>query len=292
MRSQQLLQFVLSGITSGSIYALIALGFTLIYNSTQVINFAQGEFVMFGGLFAVTFHQLGLPTPLVFLLSVLAVTVIGIVFERLAINPIKNSSVVTLIIVTIGASILFKSVAMILWGRDPLTTPAFSGEKPIHIFNATMTPQAIWVVGITLAVVLLMQVFYKFSMAGKAMKACSVNRTAARLLGINASTTVMYSFALSAALGAVAGVIITPIAMTSFTSGGVLGLKGFAGAVLGGLGNPVGAVAGGLLLGLLESLSIGFISSGYKDAIAFLVLLLVLFVRPNGIFSRLEKEKV
>ncbi|MHB0975959.1 MAG: branched-chain amino acid ABC transporter permease [Candidatus Aquicultorales bacterium] len=292
MDSQQLLQFILSGLVSGSIYALVALGFTLIYNSTQVINFAQGEFVMFGGLFAVTFTQMGLPIPLVILFSVLAVTVIGIMFERLAINPIKNGSVVTLIIVTIGASIISKSVAMIAWGRDPLTIPAFSGEKPIKLLEATITPQALWVVAATLFVVIIMQFFYRYTMAGKAMKACSVNRTAARLLGIKASTVVMYSFALSAAVGAVAGVLITPIAMMGFTSGAGFGLKGFAGAVLGGLGNPIGAVAGGLTLGLLESLSTGLISSGYKDAIAFLILLLVLFVRPSGIFSKAQKEKV
>lgn len=292
MDSQQFLQFILSGITSGSIYALIALGFTLIYNSTNVINFAQGEFVMFGGLFAVTFHELGLPVPAVVLLSVIVVTLIGIAFERLAINPIKNGSVITLIIVTIGASILSKAAAMILWGRDPLTIPAFTGEKPVKVLSATMTPQALWVIGITVTVVILMQLYYRYTMAGKAMKACSINRTAARLLGIRASTVIMYSFGLSAAVGAIAGVLITPMAMMSFTSGGGLGLKGFAGAVLGGLGNPVGAVAGGVALGLLESLSIGFISSGYKDAIAFLILLMVLFVRPSGIFSRNEKEKV
>lgn len=292
MGSEQLLQFILSGITSGSIYALIALGFTLIYNSTQVINFAQGEFVMLGGLFAVSYTRLGLPVPAVILLSVASVVLIAVLFERLAINPLKTPSVITVIIVTIGASILFKSFAMITWGRDPLTIPAFSGEKPVRIINATMTPQAIWVIAVTLVSVAIMQLFYRYTMTGKAMKACAVNRTAARLIGINASRVVMYSFALSAALGAVAGVVITPIAMMSFTSGGVFGLKGFAGAVLGGLGNPLGAVAGGLILGLLESLAVGFVSSGYKDAIAFLVLLAVLFIKPSGIFARAEKEKV
>lgn len=292
MNSGQLLQFIFSGITSGSIYALIALGFTLIYNSTQVINFAQGEFVMLGGLFAVTYTGLGLPVPVVILLSVLSVAIIAMIFERVAINPLRDPSVLTIIIVTIGASILFKSFAMLAWGRDPLTIPAFSGEKPIRILSATMTPQALWVIAMTLIAVVLMQLFYGYTSAGKAMKACANNRNAARLIGINASRIVMYSFGLSAALGALAGAIITPIAMMGFTSGGVFGLKGFAGAVLGGLGNPLGAVAGGLILGLLESLAVGFISSGYKDAIAFLVLLAVLFAKPSGIFARAEKEKV
>ncbi len=293
MQFDQFMQYLISGITSGSIYALIALGFTLIYNSTQLINFAQGEFVMLGGLITVSLYTAaGLPLVIAIVIAIVVVTAIGVLFERLAIRPLRNSSIITLIIVTVGASILFKNVAMILWGRDPQTLPPFTGDKPISVLGASVVPQNLWVVGILLITVVLLQLFYKRSIIGKAMKACSINPSAARLMGINPSFIVMLSFAMSAAFGAVAGILITPISMTSYSVGGFLGLKGFAGAVLGGLDNPLGAVAGGLLLGVLESLSVGVIDSGYKDAIAFLILLLVLFLKPSGILGVRIKEKV
>ena len=185
-----------------------------------------------------------------------------------------------------------KNVAMILWGRDPLTIPSFSGDNPIAVFGASITPQSLWVIGVLAVVVVLLQVFFKRSVIGKAMKASSMDATAARLMGINTSAIVMLSFAMSAGFASLAGVLITPISMTSYSVGGFLGLKGFAAAVLGGLGNPIGAVVGGILLGILESLSIGVISSGYKDAIAFLILLLVLFIRPSGILGSKIREKV
>jgi branched-chain amino acid transport system permease protein len=181
---------------------------------------------------------------------------------------------------------------MILWGRDPQTLPAFTGDKPIPFLGASVVPQTLWVVGVTLITVILLQLFYKRSIIGKAMKACAINPSAAQLMGINTSSIVMLSFAMSAGFGAVAGVLITPVSMTSYSVGSFLGLKGFAGAVLGGLDNPLGAVLGGLLLGILESLSVGVIDSGYKDAIAFLILLLVLFIRPSGILGARIKEKV
>jgi len=290
----QLLQFIISGLTSGSIYALIALGFTLIFNATNIINFAQGELVMLGGVTAVSLNLflrpamtgffanvLSLPawlsslgaTLIILILSVLAVTLIGMIFERLVIHPLRNASVISLIISTIGVSIFLKGLAMMLWGKDPLSLPSFSGDTPIKFFGASITPQNLWVFGLTFLSFGVLQFFFSYTITGKAIKACSVNKTAASLVGINTSRMVLYSFALSAGLGAMAGVIITPIAMTSFSAGSVLGLKGFVAAVLGGLGAPLGAVVGVLLLGVLESLSIAFISSGYKDAIAFFILL-------------------
>lgn len=293
MQFEQFLQYLISGINSGSIYALIALGFTLIYNSTKLINFAQGEFVMLGGLIAVSLNSaIGLPLYLSVIIAVAATTVIGVIFERLAINPLKGSPQITLIIVTVGASLLIKNVAMILWGRDPQRLPAFSGEQSIPFFGAAIVPQMVWVVAVTIILVLLLQLFYKRSIYGKAMKACSINESAAQLVGINTSNTVMMSFALSAAFAAIAGVLITPISMTSYASGSSLGLKGFAGAVLGGMDNPLGAVLGGLLLGILEALSISVLDSGYKDAIAFVILVLVLLLKPSGILGSKVREKV
>lgn len=292
MQLDQLLQFVISGITSGSIYALIGLGFALIFNSTNIINFAQGEFAMLGGLLAVSFYSvLGLPLLLAIAVSVTIVTAIGVVFERAVVYPLRRASVIALIIATVGVSIFLKRVAMLLWGREPLALPHFSGDAPIFVKGASILPQNLWILGLTALAVIVLQLFYNRTLVGKAMKASAINRTAASLVGINTSNMVLYSFALSAALGGLAGVMIAPIIMTSYASGGMLGLKGFAAAVLGGMGNPLGAVAGGLLLGLLESLSIGFISSGYKDAIAFVILLLVLFFKPSGILGVAEKEK-
>lgn len=294
MQLDQFLQYLVSGITNGSIYALVALGFTLIYNSTQIINFAQGEFVMLGGLVAVSLYSVaGLPLVVALLLAIIIVTIIGVLFERLAIRPLRSSSLITQIIVTVGAAILFKHVAMIIWDRDPLTLPAFLPvDKPIEVAGAYIAPQMLWVMGVTTLIVILMQLFYKRSIVGKAMKACSINQSAAQLMGINASNIVMLSFGMSAAFGALAGVLITPIAMISYSVGGFYGLKGFAGAVLGGLGNPIGAVVGGIMLGILESLSVSVINSGYKDAVAFLILLLVLFLKPSGILGGRTKEKV
>jgi branched-chain amino acid transport system permease protein len=293
MQISQFLQFLLSGITTGSVYALTALGFTIIYNATNVINFAQGEFVMLGGVLAVYFHSgIGLPLYLACVLAIICVTIIGGLFERVAINPQRDASIITLIIITIGGSIFFKGIALRLWGHDPLALPAFFSSKPLVILGAAVQPQSILVIVTTALVVIAQWIFYSKTLIGKAMRAAADNRIAARIVGINVSLLTFYSFALSAALGAIAGVIITPIAMTAFDVGGIIGLKGFAAAILGGLGNPIGSVFGGILLGVLESLSIGFISSGYKDAIALLVLLLVLFVKPTGILGLVQKEKI
>lgn len=286
------MQFLISGITAGSIYALTALGFTIIFNSTNIINFAQGEFVMLGGMFAYYFFSVvKLPLLLAVFLAIIVVTLIGGLFERLAIYPQRRASVLTLIIITIGGSILFKSLALHLFGENPVSIPPFLKNDPIKVFGAAVLPQEILVVIVTLIVFLVLQFFYKRTLVGKAMRACADNQLAAQLVGINISNFVFLSFALSAGLGALGGALITPISLTSFEIGGMIGLKGFAAAILGGLGNPLGALVGGVLLGVLESVSIGFISAGFKDAIALLVLLLVLFLRPTGILGKARGEE-
>lgn len=293
MQLEQLLQFLISGITAGSIYALTALGFTIIYNSTNIINFAQGEFFMLGGMFAYYFNKIiGLSLFTSVILAIVVVVLIGIVFERLAIYPQRKASVLTLIIITIGGSILLKSFALHFFGENPVGIPPFLKNEPIKIFGATILPQEILVFAVTVFVFVILQVFYKYLMVGRAMRACADNRLAAQLMGINLNTLVMISFALSAGLGAIGGVIITPISLTQFDIGGMLGLKGFAAAILGGLGNPMGAFIGGIILGALESVSIGFIDAGYKDAIALVILLFVLFIKPTGILGSSIKEKI
>jgi branched-chain amino acid transport system permease protein len=220
------------------------------------------------------------------------VTLIGAAFERSAIRTARSQHVLVLIFITIGASIFVRGLALIVWGSDPFVLPPFSGNKPIHILRATIVPQNLWVLVITAVVVVTLYIFFKKSLTGKAMRAASCNRRAAALSGISVNRMVLLSFAMSGGLGAVAGIIIAPITTTSYDVGFLLGLKGFAAAVLGGYGSMLGAVLGGLLLGVTESLATGIVSSAYKNAVAFIILLLVLFIRPSGILGEPEAERV
>jgi len=289
----QVVQYILTGITVGSIYAIVAVGFNIIYNATEIINFAQGEFVMLGGLVMVSLvHGAHVPMPLAFVIAVAAVTVVGLLMERLAIFPLKDVSVIRLVIITLAVSILIKGLAMFVWGKDSFGLPAFSGNQPLFFLGAAVMPQTLWIIGVTVAVVVLLTLFFERTMLGKAMIACADNRDAASLVGIDVQRMVMLSFMLSAALGAVAGIIITPVSLMEYDRGALLALKGFGAAVLGGLGNFYGAIAAGIILGIIESLSAGLISSAYKDAIALGVLLVVLFVRPGGLLGSAEVIKL
>jgi len=289
----QILQFVLTGVTVGATYALVALGFSIIYNASDVVNFAQGEFVMMGAMSAIAMSAGdGLPIFLSLPLAVLVTIGVGILLQKFAIAPARGASVVTTIIITIGASIFLRGVALLLWGKSIFAMPHFSGEQPIHIGKATLLPQSLWVMGGAAFLVLGVHWFFNHTTHGKAILACSCNRTAAQLVGINVGMMMLIAYGLSAFLGAMAGILVTPITFTSYDAGVMLGLKGFSAAILGGFGNPMGAVAGGLLLGLIESLAAGLISSGYKDAIGFIILLLVLFFRPSGLFGKATSERV
>jgi branched-chain amino acid transport system permease protein len=291
--ASQIIQYFFTGLTLGSIYALVALGFTMIYNSTGIINLAQGEFVMLGGLIMVFFTiVLKIPMIIGFVLTILGVTLVGALFERLAIHPLKNASLITLIMITLAGSILFRGIAMCLWGKDPYALPPFTGSKPVQVLGATIQLQIFWILGITILVVFGIGFFFNRTLTGKAMTACAFNPLAARLVGINVRQMVLFSFGLSAATGAIAGTIITPITLMEYDRGPLLALKGFAAAVLGGLGSGPGAVVAGFIIGILESLGAGFISSGYKDAIALLVLLLILWVKPSGIFGSPEESEL
>jgi len=280
-----LLQYFISGLTNGAIYALIALGFGIIFNTTTIINFAQGEFVMLGAMCAISIYHLAPSLPLAFLGGVIIVSLVGLAFERLALRPVVEASPLTLIIITVGAGVFLKGVAMLLWGKESYTLPPFSGEAPLHLGTATILPQNLWVLGLTLVLVLALEAFFRLTLMGKAMRACAYNLRAARLVGIAASRMVQLSFALSALLGAGAGILIAPLTLGVYDMGTMLGLKGFAAAIIGGLGSLLGGVLGGLLLGLAESFTSGLISSGYRDAVAFLLLLVVLFLRPRGLLG-------
>jgi branched-chain amino acid transport system permease protein len=288
-----LLQYTISGLTIGVIYALVAIGYNVIYNVTEIINFAQGEFVMLGGLFAVFFvGTLRLPLVVAFLGAIVATGCVGFVMERFVIRRARDASVLSLIIITIAISILLKGTAMFCWGKDPYTLPAFSPGGPILFGGAAIQPQALWVLGVSTLIVICLTVFFRRSVYGKAMLACADNPNAARMTGIPVRQMVLFSFVLSAAIGAAAGVVITPISLMEYDRGALLGLKGFGAAVLGGLGQFHGALIAGAVLGLAESFCAGYLSSGYKDAVALVVLLLALFFKPEGLFGSKEAAKL
>ena len=222
----------------------------------------------------------------------LAVTAVGVLVNRITIRPVQGRSPLTLIIITIGVSILLRGGAMLIFGKDTFSLPTFSQGGPIDVAGATLLPQSLWVFGITLLTVLGMKFFFERTLSGKAMLACACDRKAASLMGIHVDSMVTLSFAFSALVGALGGVILAPITLTAYDAGILLGVKGFAACILGGLGNPFGAVVGGILLGILESLGAGFISSGYKDAVAFVIMLALLFWRPSGLFGASGSERV
>lgn len=288
----EFLQYVFVGLTIGAIYALVALGFAIIYNASHVINFAQGEFIMIGGMSAAALIAAGLPLWLAAPGAVVVVMIVGVALERCAVGRARNASVTTLIIITIGASIFLRGLVEWLMGKEIHAIPAFSGEAPILVAGATLAPQSLWVLGSAGAAILGLWYFFNRTLHGKAMLATSHNRLAAQLVGIAVKRVLLLSFALSAMLGAVAGIVITPITFTYSEAGIMLGLKGFSAAVLGGLGSGPGAVVGGLVVGLSEAFAAGYISSAYKDAVAFIIILLVLFFLPNGLFGKGGTDRV
>jgi branched-chain amino acid transport system permease protein len=289
----EFLQFLVSGITVGSIYALVGLGFAMIYNASNVINFAQGEFVTIGGMATVFLMSgTGLPLILAAPVAIVIAALVGLALEKFAVEPARNADVITLIIITIGASIFIRGGIEVLLGKDFHRLPAFSGDAPIMVGGAAIQPQSLWVIGALVLVVAALRWFFDRTRLGKAVLATSHNRLAAQLVGINVRTILLISFCLSAAVGALAGIMTAPITLTRYDVGVMLGLKGFSAAILGGLGSSFGAVAGGLALGVAEAMAAGYVSSAYKDVVAFIIILAVLFFRPTGFFGSKGTERV
>lgn len=288
----QFLQFTMSGLTVGAVYAIVGLGFTIIYNASGVLNFAQGEFVMIGGMVTVFAVAAGVPLPLAILLAIAVAAIVGVALHRLAIEPAKDASPVVLIIITIGGALVIRGIAQLVFDKQLHKLPGFSGDTPVNFFGASILPQALWVLGGSALIVTLVTLFFAKTMIGKAVLATAANRLAAQLVGVNTSVILAISFALSATIGAIAGILVTPITFTNYEVGTMLALKGFAALVLGGLGSPAGAILGGMVLGLCESLSAGYLSSTYKDAFAFLVMIGVLLVMPSGLLGKPSAERV
>lgn len=288
----ELIQFVISGVTVGMIYGAVALGFTVIYNASHVVNFAQGEFVMLGAFFTVFGISAGIPYPFAALISVVVTALVSIALFDLAIRPARDAPIFALIIITIGGSILLRGLAQISFGTGFFSLPPVAGDQSIPIGGAVLQPQSIVVVVGTLVLVGALWFLMRRTLLGKAVIAASADAMAASLVGINVRAIVRLSFAVSAVIGAICGILIAPIALASHDMGTLLALKGFAAAMLGGMGSPAGALVGGLLVGLSEALSAGYLSSDYKDATAFIIIFLVLFVFPIGLFGRGGYERI
>jgi len=288
----EFLQCCFSGLTVGAVYALVALGFTLIYNASDVVNFAQGEFVMLGGMVTVAATTAGLPLPAAALIAVAAAVLVGLALHRFAIEPARGASPVSLVIITIGASIFIRGVAQTVFDKQFHKLPAFSGDTPFDVLGATILPQSLWVLGGAVAIVVVLSAFFERTLVGKSVAATAANRLAARLVGINTTSIIALSFALAGGIGAIAGILVTPITLTSYAVGTLFALKGFAAGMLGGIGSPLGAVVGGLLLGFLEAFGAGYVSSTYKDGIAFIIILVVLFALPSGLVGKRRIERV
>ncbi|MDI7258361.1 MAG: branched-chain amino acid ABC transporter permease [Thermodesulfobacteriota bacterium] len=279
-------QHLTSGITFGAIYALVGLGFVTIARASQIINFAQGEFVMLGGM--ITFfllNRIHLPYSLAALFSVLIVVLIGFLLHLLVIYPLRKASLPILIMATLGASLFLSSASGLVFGTLPKALPPFSGTGPFEIWTVSVSPQSLWVLGATFLVLLSLSLLSHRTLLGKAMEASSTDPLGADLSGIPRNLMIFLAFGVSAGIGSIAGIFITPIFYVSYYSGTLIGLKGFIAAVLGGWGKNSGAILGGFVLGVAESLSVAFIPSGYKDAIAFIILLLILYFRPKGILG-------
>ncbi len=287
------LQYLVAGLTYGAIYAVVAIGFNIVYSATGIINFAQGEFVMLGGMIAVQLSR-SLPLPAAIGGAVLATAVVGALLEVALLRWLGKPSVLRMVVITIGASILIREGALFLWGEGVRSLPYFTGDEvsSVALLGARISPQVFWVLGPVALIVVALEWFYRRTLLGWEMQACAANKDAAALCGVPVRRLVTLSFALAAAIGALAGAVVSPITYTSYAAGGPLAIKGFTVAILGGLGNSGGAVAAGLALGVVESFAVSILPAAYKDVVTLTLLLAVLVLRPSGLFTSREAARL
>jgi branched-chain amino acid transport system permease protein len=283
-----LAQTLVNGLSVGCIYGLIGIGFCVIYNASGIVNFAQGAFVMLGGM--VTFALLtsfGMPMIVAGALATVAVAVLGVVIERLVVRPLwdRNATMFVMILATLAAQIVIERATLIAVGDQPKSIPVFTDLPPIRIAGVAIGYQILWIIGTSLLLIALLALFFQKTLVGRAMRACSINREAAALQGIPVSRMLALSFALSAALGAIAGILVTPTQFTAFNVGTPFAIAGFISAIVGGFGRPFGAFLGGIALGLAQALAVFALGSGLKNVAALAVLLVFLFFRPSGILG-------
>jgi len=282
----QIAQVLIAGLTNGSIYALIALGFSLVFAVSGYLNLVQGEYVVIGGLVTIALTGwMGVPTIPAVLAAVVAACVFGYVLQKLSLSPSRRLSPDAALIVTLGGAFIARGGAMVIFGKDPLALPSFSGERPVIWNDVVVATQSFWIMGALVIASGSLWWFFSKTYTGKAMRACAQNPTGARLVGIDLSRMAVVAFVTSALLGGVAGIVVAPLNFVTYDEGLAIGIKGFIAAIFGGLGSYPGALLGGIILGLGESLGAAYLSSQFKDAIAFVALLVVLLLRPNGLIG-------
>lgn len=288
-----LLQVVVSGLTLGSLYALVGMGFVLIYKATGILNFCQGEMVTFGGIVAIVLHlERGIPYWPAFAGVLLLGGALGWLVERAACRPLRGAPVVTVILATVAVGALIRSSIRIFHGQELSLFPPLLSTRPLQVAGlVTVTPLNLGIVGIALALMVAFSLFFRRTRVGKGMRATSQNRDAAALAGISVSRTYARIWGLSSALAGTAGILLAPLIVVT-PDMGVIAIKGFAGAILGGFTEISGAVVGGFLLGVVENLAGVYIASEMKDVVSFLVLLLVLMIRPTGLLVAARRKKV
>ncbi|MFC5997785.1 branched-chain amino acid ABC transporter permease [Quadrisphaera sp. GCM10027208] len=286
-----LLQLVFSGLAQGAVYGLVALGFVAIFSVREMVNLAQGEYAALAGLSAITAVASGVPLLLAVILVVPFVVLVSVVLERLFVAPVKHMTPLVSIILTLGISTALKAVMLLVWGPQARGLPAFPGWD-LFVGGISIRSQELWILGVAAVVGAAVVWFYEHTLYGKALRACAEQPVAARLVGISPRTATMVAFAIAGFVGAVAGVVGSPIYFSSWEYGLTLGLKGFVAATLGGLVSLRVAMLGGLVLGVLENLVAGYVDTGFRDAVAFLVLVLVLLVRPQGLVLKASGVRV
>jgi branched-chain amino acid transport system permease protein len=286
-----LLQLVFSGLAHGAVYGLVALGFVAVFSVREIVNLVQGEYAALAGLSAISAVAAGVPLLLAVLLVVPLVVAVSVALERLCIAPVKRMTPLVSIILTLGISTVLKAVMLLVWGPQARGLPAFPG-RDVVLAGVSVRSQELWILGVAAVLGAAVIWFYEKTLQGKALRACAEQPVAARLVGISPRTATMVAFAIAGLVGAVAGVAGSPIYFSSWDYGLALGLKGFVAATLGGLVSLRVAMLGGLLLGVLENLVAGYVDTGFRDAVAFLVLLLVLLVRPQGLVLRASGVRV
>jgi branched-chain amino acid transport system permease protein len=288
-----IVQFLVNGLAIGCIYGLVGIGFSVIFNASGIVNFAQGAFVMVGGILTyVLLNSAGLPFAIAALLAIVLTGAVGAAFELFVIRPLfrRRSPLFIMILATLALAVVTESAVLHLVGDQPMSFPAFTPGAPFRVLGVAIDRQILWIVGGSLVLVALLGVLYRYTLMGKAMRACAINPQVASLLAIPVERMLSYSFILSAALGAVGGILITPTQYTAYHISVPFSVSGFIAAILGGLGNPGGAFVGGIILGILQTLAVLFFDAGYKDIVAFSVLLVFLFLRPAGLFGSLVED--
>ena len=277
-------QQILNGLTNGSIYALLAIGVTMIYKSLGMLNFAHGDTIMISAFICLTLITVGIPIPLAIVLTIIAA---AFIYRKLEFSSFTN-----LLIATVGVSYIMKNLAIVIWGAEPQVFPALFSTDPINLGQLLLLPQNIGIICVAACLVVVLQLFFYKTRTGKQMRAAATDSEGASMMGINVNKCRLVTFGISAAFAAIAGILLSPIFYVSVDMGTLVGLKAFSAAILGGFGNIVGAMLGGIILGIVEALGATYATAAYKDIISFVLLFLFLYFKPNGILGKRIEQKL